>query len=383
MTDVQNTTSWGSRLKNAFVGLLLGVILILGSIYIIFWNESSELHTKKSLQQTENVLISVPDDPIDPNNNLAVIYFSGIAKTKEILSDHELGVDANAIRLSRHVEMYQWQENKKNESRNANLGSETTTTTYSYQKVWSPYLLNSDRYHDQSAHKNPNKIPLSSTTLQALKVSVGDFYLPSELINKISGDVGIDLTNVNVTPLQAKLKRPITHVGDALYVGNNPNLPQIGDLRITMTEVLPQTVSVIAQQTGATLQPYTAPSGRAIALLTMGKQTPQEMIRHTQFENQIQSWIIRVGTLISMIIGFLLILQPIVVFADIVPFFGTLAEFGTGLVAILCGLALWTVSTAFAWIAVRPLMAMILIIVVILVIGIIYLTKKPRPEIER
>lgn len=47
-------------------------------------------------------------------------------------------------------------------------------------------------------------------------------------------------------------------------------------------------------------------------------------------------------------------LKPIVVLADVVPVLGSIAGFGTGFIAFICGLVLWTIVTAIAWFAIRP-----------------------------
>lgn len=380
MSQEVSTTSWGGRIKNALVGMLFGVILIVASFYYIFWNESNGLHTEQSLEQTAQVVVSIPNSPINPNNNLKVVYFNGKALTTETLSDNVLGVSAKAIRLNRNVDMYQWKEEEQTETKNNFGGSETTTKTFSYKKVWSPHVINSDGFHDQAGHENPSQMLIAPFSLQAQTVTVGDFHLPTNLINKISGDVSVDLSNVNVTALQTQLNKPVTRQNNLLYVGANPQQPQIGDLRITITEVLPQIVSVIAQQTGDTLQAYNAPAGKSVALLEVGQQSPQQMIHTAQVENQMNTWLIRLATLVGMIVGFMLILQPIVIIADFVPFLGSILRFGTGFIALVIGLSLWAIATAIAWFAVRPLMSVLLLVLVGIIITIIHFIHKRRKD---
>src|SRR6266568_4419494 len=103
MAQEVTTTSWGKRIINAFWGALFGIVLILGAFFLIFWNESNGLHTAKALEQTEKVLISVPNKPIDSNNNMRVIYTSGLATTEDILTDTLLHVSEKAIQLNRKI----------------------------------------------------------------------------------------------------------------------------------------------------------------------------------------------------------------------------------------------------------------------------------------
>lgn len=379
MSQEITTTSWGGRIKNAFFGLLFGLILIIASFYFIFWNEATGLHTAQSLDQTAQVLVSVPNSPINPQNNLKVVYFNGEAVTTETLTDNVLGISANAIRLNRNVDMYQWKEEEKSETTHNVGGSETTTKTYSYYKTWSPTVIHSDDFHDRAGHENPSQMLIAPDSQQAQIVTVGDFNLPTILINKISGDIAVDLANVDISALQTQLNKTVLRQSNySLYVGANPQQPQIGDLRITMTKVLPQMVSVIAEQSGNTLQAYMAPAGKSIALLATGIQSSQQLIHTAQVENQINTWLIRLATLVGMIVGFLLILRPVVILADIVPFFGTLMGFGTGFVAFVVGLSLWAIATAIAWFTVRPLMSLLLIVIIGLVIFIAHTINKRR-----
>src|SRR5579872_6586602 len=108
MVDEVTTQSWFSRIAGAFFGIIIGIILIIGSFYLVFWNEGNALHTSQSLKQAQQVLISVPNSPIDTSNNLKVVYFTGNATTNDVLQDSLLGISEKAIKLDRKVEMYQW-----------------------------------------------------------------------------------------------------------------------------------------------------------------------------------------------------------------------------------------------------------------------------------
>ncbi len=373
-----SNVSWFTRIKNAFFGVIFGIILIGVSCYFIFWNEYSSLHTQQSLQQTEQVLISVPSAPVNPNNNLKVVYFYDTATTTETLQDKLLNTSANALRLSRNVEMYQWQENKKTESRENMGGSETETTTYTYDKIWSNRIIDSNRFHEQNGHGNPDHMLVPSKVYQASVITVGNFHLPEDLTNQLSGESSVSLSTVDVTSLQKQFNKSVQHDGDLIYIGTDTQQPQIGDLRISETEILPQIVSVIAQQTGSTLQPYQAPAGKAVALLSMGQVSSHEMIHAAEEKNRILAWVIRACTLLGMIIGFCLIMQPVVILADIVPIFGSIVGFGTGLIGLILGLCLWSILTAIAWFAARPLMSVVLIVVAALICYLIFSARKKK-----
>ncbi|OCH99018.1 hypothetical protein A8135_09730 [Legionella jamestowniensis] len=348
------TKSWGSRIKDAFLGVVGGILLIVAAIILAFWNESHGLHTAQSLREAQRILISVPNAPVNPQNNLRVVYTSGLATTKDILSDPLLGISQNAIGLHRRVEMYQWKQNQETKTESQLGGSEKQTTTYTYQKVWSTRLIDSTKFKYQENHNNPAAMPIESMQWYAKTVTVGEFQLPFDLVTKISETQALDLEKVNTTALQNKLDIPVRYINNQLYGGKDYKNPQIGDVRISLIATLPQTVSIIGQQTGNTLQAYMAKAGQPVLLLVSGQQSPEQMIQEALTENRLFTWILRGVSLLMMIAGFSLMLKPIVVLADVVPVLGSIAGFGTGLIAFICGLVLWTIVTAIAWFAIRP-----------------------------
>jgi hypothetical protein len=366
MSEDITTRSWGSRIKDAFVGVLIGFVLIIGAIILIFWNEKHSLHMAQSLEQAQNVLITVPNSPINNQNNLKVVYVAGLATTKDNLVDSLLGVTANAINLNRKVQMYQWKENVKTETQSQVGGSEKQVTTYTYNKVWSSSLIDSSGFKD-SGHQNPTAMPVESLSQYANKVTLGDFVLPASLVKQINVSNPITLGDANKDNLKTQLNKTVTLINNQLYVGQDSQTPQIGDLEISVSAVYPQTVSIIAQQSGDTLQPYLAPAGESIMLLTPGEVSSMQMINSALSENKMMGWVFRGISLVMLIIGFSLLLRPLVVLADVLPFLGSIISLGTGFVSFILGLAVWIIATAIAWFATRPIFAVGIIVIVVLV----------------
>lgn len=365
MSEEITTQSWGSRLKNALIGILVGFGLIAGAIALIFWNEKHSLHTAQSLEQAHKALIAVPISPINNQNNLKVVYLTGMATTRDELLDSLLSVTVNAISLNRKVEMYQWKEKKDTRTEKQVGGSEKTITTYSYSKVWSENLINSSSFHDQQGHENPQSMPIQSQLQYANKVTVGDFMLPADLLSQIDVSQSLDLSKVNTKLLENKIKKPVSLLNNnELYLGVSSQSPQTGDLKVSLTAVYPQVVSIIGQQNGETIQAYQAPAGESVLLLSSGQQSADRMIDDAQSKNKMIAWIVRLVSLVLLIGGFSLILNPLVVLADVLPFLGTIVNFGTGFIAFICGLGVWVIATAIAWFAIRPLLSVGMLAVV-------------------
>lgn len=376
MVQEVTNSSWGSRIVNAFFGILVGIVLIIASFVLIFWNEGHGLHMAQSLQQAEKVLISVPDSPINTANNLHVVHLTGTATTKDILHDKLFGISENAIQLHRHVEMYQWKQTSESHTESKLGGSEQTTKTYSYAPVWSDTLIDSTAFKDPTGHQNPAEMPVNSKKVYAKSVTVGDFKLPHDLVKQIEDNTTVDLAKIDLTQIKSDLDKKVVIHNDYIYAGADPLYPKVGDLRIHVTVVRPQTVSIIAQQNGHTLEPYMAPAGQKVSLLVMGDVSSQQMIADAQSSNTMMMWILRLVSLFMMIIGIALLMGPITVLADVIPFLGSLASAGTFLIAFVVGLLLWTIAIAIAWFVVRPLWSVGLIMLVSVLCYVLIKRKK-------
>ena len=51
--------------------------------------------------------------------------------------------------------MYQWEEDKDEQTHKSLGGSEETTTTYTYKKVWADHAINSQNFRQPGNHANP------------------------------------------------------------------------------------------------------------------------------------------------------------------------------------------------------------------------------------
>ena len=98
------------------------------------------------------------------------------------------------------------------------------------------------------------------------------------MITQISGETAVDLSKVDTAALQVKLNKPVKHFSDGFYVGADPQSPQIGDLRMSLSVVLPQDVSVIGQQINNTLQVYLCAGRPDSSVVGDGANVSQQMI---------------------------------------------------------------------------------------------------------
>lgn len=73
--------------------------------------------------------------------------------------------------------------------------------------------------------------------------------------------------------------------------------------------------------------------------------------------------ILRLVGVVAMFIGFALILNPLVVVADVVPFIGNVLGAGASLVSLIATAVLAPLVIAIAWLWYRPLVSIVVIVV--------------------
>ncbi len=352
------TTSrgWFSRIGSAFGGVLFGVVLIFVGIGVLAWNENRAVRTERALNEGAGVVVSVEPDPILPANEGALIHVSGDTTVQAPIQDSQWGVTATGLRLIRNVEMYQWRETSRSETRTKLGGGEETVTTYDYDRVWSDSRQDSSNFRIQAGHHNP-EFPVEAASYTAADARLGAFELDDRVIERVGGTESVSFDEQARRAIQDAAGRDVTVSATTIYLGANPDRPQVGDTRVSYEIVPADEISVVAQQSGEGFAPYRADNGETVLLVSDGIVSSDEMFEGAQSANRMLLWAIRVGGMIALITGFGLILAPLKVLADVIPILGSIVGMGTGLVAFLLGTIVGTVTIALAWFAVRPLLS--------------------------
>lgn len=136
-------------------------------------------------------------------------------------------------------------------------------------------------------------------------------------------------------------------------------------MKISFATVKAETVSIVGKQSGEELYSYTTSNGRSIALLEQGKLTANEMFAHAHSANKIMTWVFRLLGLLLMYAGFAMMFEFISTLAKVLPPLANLIGMGTSLIAFALTLVIGLGTIAIAWIVVRPLVGIPLLIVAI------------------
>ena len=376
-TTVTTTKSWGSRIKSALAGIIVGPLLIIGGSVLLWTNEGNNARMIAGMNEGRKSVVEIQTNSIDPTNEWKLVHLVGDATTSDILRDPAVGLSVTGIVLDRHVEMYQWEEKKHTESHD-NVGwSETTTTTYTYSKVWDSDKHNSSSFNTTTGHENPKDWKYESQIWYATQVNIDQFNLTSELISKIDSTTPINLASQGVMTQSGEIIS-----GNTLYVGANQNSPAIGDLRVSYKVAeSPLKLSILAKQTQKSLSTYIASSDADITRVSAGNRSAQEMFADMESENTLMTWIFRGVWFFLIFIGFSMFLSILPILAMFLPFLGYVVNFGVSLLAFLATIVLGGGVVITAWFVYRPLFALLILTIVgIIAWGIIYVLRMKHRE---
>ena len=358
------SVSWFGRIRRSFGGVLVGLLLIVGMIVLLFWNEGRAVQTARSLAEGAGLVVTVDAGSIDASRDGMLIHVVGPVETQERLRDPEFGIVSTGVRLDRKAEMYQWIETSKSETRKKVGGGEETVTTYSYDMGWSDRPQDSSQFKQPGGHSNP-PMEVRGERYVVSSANLGAFDLSQRVLGMIGGAQKVQLSPDQTDAIQhavgAGMKVNVTN--GLIYLGSNPQEPRLGDYRVSYELVPLGTISVVGRQSGSGFDPYQTQAGDALLMVENGSVAAQQMFEDAMASNTVITWIVRIVGLIFLIVGFSLVMGPLGVIGDVIPFIGSIVRMGTGIIATFAGIIVGTVVIAFAWFWYRPITALIILIV--------------------
>jgi len=385
------TTGYGKRVTSSLKGILTGFLMIIIGTVLLWWNEGRAVKTAKSIKNAVEQTTPVASlDNYDQSLNGQMICASGFAKTDDYVSDPYFGIGETAIRIERNVEFFQWVEHSQSKTEDKVGGKQETTTTYTYSKAWTSSPINSSDFKDPE-YQNKNFVVMGnmeSAKFQAKNVTVGAYILPENMISSISGSEPIAasisadrIADLNKTVAQTLSKGDslnfVTVTNNQIYLGENPNNPAIGDIKITFTKVMPATVTVWARVVNNTFEHYVdAKHGKGVGGLYMGTRSLDSLQEQAESTNNFMTWLFRLFGFLLVFFGFKGVFGLVVTLLKVLPFLANIANVGISIVSGVLGFAWSLVIIAIAWLFYRPVLAIVLIAVVV---GLfIFLSKRSK-----
>lgn len=367
------STSWFARLGNSVGGVVVGLILLAAAAIGLFWNEGRAVTTARSLAEGRGIVVSADAGTVDPMNENGLVHVTGPISILGPLTDPAFGVGADAIRLVRRVEMYQWRETKRSETRQKLGGGEETVTTYDYDRVWASDRIDSADFREPAGHENP-PLAFPSQTITAERANLGAYTIDAGVLGAVGTETTLPVPAGRADAIADALglDRPVRISGGVVRVGADPDRPAVGDLKVGFAMVPPGQVSVIGRQFVSAIVPYQTASGDSLLMAEDGTVPADTMFAHAETANTVLTWVLRAVGLLVLWIGFALMLAPLKVLASVIPFLGSIVGFGTGLVAAFFTALVGPAVIAVAWFWYRPLVSLAILGVGALVAAFFY-----------
>lgn len=364
LPDVVTETThvgFGQKFAGSLFGALFGMLLLAGSGWGLFWNEGRSVTSARSLTEGAKQVTHIESDRVLPDHDGKLVHITGPLKTTAPLVDPEFGISTPGAVLVRHVEMFQWKEDKETTTTKNFGGSEERKTTYTYSKEWSSTRNDSSRFK-QRERTNP-QMRYRGTMVVAKDGTLGAFRPSDAVLRRLHAGDTLSPEPSLIEGLRKRLGQQVHIVDGQIYLGADPANPAIGDLRISYRLAKPDVISIVGRQTGPDFSQFQTKAGDALLFVKPGSIDAAAIFSQAQAENRMLTWIIRAVGLVVMGIAFMLVLSPLVALADIIPPLGSLLGFGTAILAFLATAIVGPLVIAIAWFWYRPIVSIIVLAV--------------------
>ncbi len=348
---------FGTRMKNSVSGIFGGIILVIIGIVVLVINERNNVINIRDTKELTKVYVDVSSEKVDKENEGKLIATNGkLEYNDEVLKDSKFNISISTPVLIRKVEVYQWEEEKEESD---------DSTTYNYKKVWSDELIDSKDFNKSSSHTNPTSKPYENESQYASEIKVGAYKLSSSFNSLIS-------TNKTISELtEATLPEGYAVSGNYITNSEDPEKPEIGDVRISFEYASYNDVSVMGKVNNDTIVEYVTKEKSNFVFFTEGTHDGKYMITSKEKGDKMMKWIFRaIGTL-AIICGIASLFGPLTTLTSYVPILGNLVSGATGIISFLVGLAISLVVIAISWIVFRPLLGIALLAVAIVLIVLV------------
>jgi Leucine-rich repeat (LRR) protein len=281
---------------------IVGFVLTLATLAGLFGVEHYTIRTSVGLEQGTANTQSIGPDRVDPSNEGKSVHLTGEAATGDTVTDPDLGISARVLRLARgEVELYQWIETKTKKDK-----KEVVTVKAEWSK-------DRPKRVEKQQPPNPTDKPYKDATFNAQNVKLGAFTLPDALVQKLDVKEALDITPDVLAKLNPDVKDRAQVDGEGrLFIsaegGSKPDNPKVGDVRLRYKVFKPQTVTVVAKQTGSSFEPYQPSEGEPYNLIKPGTLTKEAMFESAQSSAGFLAWVLRVLCFLFVAFGLFLLL---------------------------------------------------------------------------
>eukprot|EP00429_Kryptoperidinium_foliaceum_P007020 CAMPEP_0176005814 /NCGR_PEP_ID=MMETSP0120_2-20121206/2400_1 /TAXON_ID=160619 /ORGANISM="Kryptoperidinium foliaceum, Strain CCMP 1326" /LENGTH=491 /DNA_ID=CAMNT_0017338533 /DNA_START=73 /DNA_END=1544 /DNA_ORIENTATION=+ len=414
---------------------VFGILLWIGSMYLIFWNEQRGVLRRRELEEGFKMVTTVRledfQDGLLMLQDGDLVHVTGrLSTTPLVLKDEEFGVVAGndgdamglvgssddnstdvlsnrtdtvisnstqpqnlaALRLLRRVMMYQWIESWESRDTTNWKGETTTKYTYYYYEEWSKFHHNSSEYDDKNK-RNPDP-PFRSREWKASKVMLGnEFELSTKVLNNMRWYEQVDDLEIEKIP-DKDLRERISHQessNDTFYYrateDSSPSRPKVGDMILWWQLVEIDIISIVARIEGNQLTTFPARMGNRNVLIQKGNHTKQEMLEQAMEETAQNAIALRLVGILMLFLSVGVLLKPYSAAMTTFPVIdkcirGTPPSCIFPCTAITITVAMASIAVSLAWLTYRPAIAAPILVCSTLIIGFMLFSVRPTKNAD-
>lgn len=227
--------------RRAGAVMVAGIVLLLGGLWLSGAGEHRAVTWHRGLAQLGGgVLMLGPDTLPDAGQYGHLALISGTPEVVEPPRDPDFHVRADAPRLVRKVEMFQWHE--------VRVGGQV-----SYQQDWVDHAVDSSRFEHPAGHANMQAFPFPGRRFTAPVVRLGHYLLAPAIVRALPGPM--HPLKPDLGRLPPNLQASFQVQGDGLTTSADPQHPRLGDLRVQWLVAPLRQVTVVARVDGNRLVP--------------------------------------------------------------------------------------------------------------------------------
>jgi len=245
-----------TRMGHAFMGVLIGIIMIVFSVPVLWLNEKRSAKYEALISVGEEECHDISADDYDEKNTSWLVHVTGDTVSKLPVQDKQFNVryESGVIRLTSVVEIFQNSEEEKSKTTEKETfgGGKTTTTEtwYEYTQGWRPHY-NSGAGFKGSGHKNrkPDGLEAGSFSETCERVEFGrGFLLQDAELQQLQGGNNAKLEKKVVCEKNTKLTFAQGQDGKHYCCAGGIASPEIGDVRVSFTVLNDGPSTVVALQ---------------------------------------------------------------------------------------------------------------------------------------
>jgi hypothetical protein len=372
--------SWFCRIIIILIALPISFLAFVLAFYPLWCNEKPAIHRAKTLEEGEGLVTSIASIYVDSFNEGRLVHLTGQVLTDDVLTDETFNLyfyHTIAIKLRRTVEMYQWKE--------SSYRDDEGDIHYTHKKVWSEHRIDSSRFLYKWLYKNPS-MPVQGQSWIA-EMKLGEFTLSSSFVAKMDHYQRLTITEQMFVEMPNTLYGRKLHLNNGnYYLGDNPDDPQIGDLRVKFEVVYPEAISVVAKQTDSHLSSYQTRVGGDIELFEYGTVDAETMFLHARIDNFANQLPHRILGFFIMFVAIYMAFFVLGRLEAFMPFLSGMVEWSRrgwiSLAIVAATLSVFII--AVAWVKYTPILAIIVMVIAVSLLRLLKFARQLQevPSIE-